>query len=117
MPLARAAVAAHAADHMPFGRYSLSGLVAAHTGAELDDMADKLVAQDQRWADGALSPFIPLVNVQIGAADRGLVETDQNFIRARRRNCDFAQLKAGSSRWLDQRTHRARHGLSPKMGK
>ena len=38
--------------------------------ADLDDLADELVPDDHRHRDRLLGPGIPLINVQIGAADR-----------------------------------------------
>jgi hypothetical protein len=42
------------------------------------------MADHQPRLDGALAPLVPQVDVQVGTADRGLLELDQDLVRARR---------------------------------
>ena len=67
----------------PSARHALADLVAGDAGAEVDDAADELVADHQARLDRALAPLVPQVDVQVGAADRGLFQLDQHFVRAR----------------------------------
>ena len=47
--------------------------------AEFRDLADILMADDLRGLNVLLRPLVPFVNMDVGAADRGLVDLDQNF--------------------------------------
>ena len=53
--------------------------------ADFKDFTDELVPNDQRHGNGPLRPGIPLVDVQVGAADAGAVDANQNIIDADRR--------------------------------
>ena len=115
MLLAGAAVAAHAADHVAFGRDPLAFAVAGYTNTDLGDPADKFVADHQWRADRALRPLVPEVNMQVGTADRGLLQADQHFAGAWRGDRHLAQFDSGSGGRLDQRAHRATHGVQPRF--
>src|SRR5690606_4896508 len=84
-----AAVAAVAADDVALGGDALSDLVTAHARAQFGDAADELVADDQTRLDRALAPLVPQVDVQVGPADRGLLDLDQHLVGARRGNRDI----------------------------
>src|SRR5690606_5197866 len=103
--LAGAAVAAVAADQVALGRHPLAGLVARHAWPDRRDPADELVADHQPRLDRALAPFVPQVDVQVGAADRGLFHPDQHLVRPRRGNRDFFHPHALGGLALDQRAH------------
>ena len=107
---AAAAVAAMAADDVAFGRDALTRTVADHAGADLGDPADELVADHQAGLDRALAPLVPQVDVQVGAADGGLLQLDQDLVRARHRHRHFFQPDALAGFALDQGFHRLRHG-------
>src|SRR5690606_8213484 len=83
---AATAVTAVAADDVAFGRDALADLVAVHCRTERGDAADELVADGQARLDGALAPLVPQVDVQVGTADGGLFQLDQDLVRARGRH-------------------------------
>ena len=72
MPAAGAAVAAMAADDMAFARDALADLVFGDGRAEIGDRADEFMAGDHRHRHGLLRPLVPIVDMHVGAADRGL---------------------------------------------
>ena len=49
-------------------------------GSDLDDLADELVADDERDGDRLLRPCVPRVDVQVGAADAGLAHADEDVV-------------------------------------
>ena len=51
------------------------GRKSVHVGADLDDLADELVPDHHRHRDRLLRPGVPVVDVQVGAADAGAVST------------------------------------------
>ena len=51
-------------------------------GAHLDDLSYKLVADRHRHRNGALRPFVPVVDVQIGSADAGSKDANQYIVDA-----------------------------------
>ena len=111
--LAGAAVAAHAADDVAFGADALAERVAAHAGAHVDDAADEFVTDHQPRLDHALRPLVPLINVQVGAADRGLFELDQHIVRTDLGNRYLFHPDPARGFALDQGFHhRLRHGAA-----
>jgi len=103
--LAGATIAAMTADDMAFGADALPGLVAGHARTDLDDATDEFVADDEARLDGALAPLVPQVDVQVGAADRGLLQLDQHFVRTWRRYRHLFHPDALGRFALDQRLH------------
>src|SRR5690606_36361121 len=106
---AAAAVAAMAADDVAFGRDALADLVPGHARAELGDAADELVADDQAGPDRALAPLVPQIDVQVGAADGGLLDLDQDFVGPGHRHRYVLHPDALAGLALDQRFHHCGH--------
>src|SRR5690606_2204687 len=75
-------VAALAADDVAFGRDALADVVAGRARTQLHHAAHEFMADGQALRDGALRPLVPQVDVQVGAADRGLLEADQDLVGA-----------------------------------
>jgi hypothetical protein len=105
-----AAVAAVAAHDVALGRDAVADAVTGHARAHLHDAPDELVADGEAGLDGALAPLVPLVDVQVGAADRGLLQLDQHLVRADLGHRHFFHPDAGLGVALDQGFHRLRHG-------
>ena len=82
MPLAGAAVAAMTAGDVALAGDAIALLETGHVAADLDDLADELVTDRHRHGDGALRPFVPVVDVHVGAADGGLADADEHVVRA-----------------------------------
>src|SRR5690606_8754802 len=107
--LARATVATMAAHDVALGRYALADGVALHAGADLDDAADEFMADDQARPDHALRPVVPLVDMQVGAADRGLLQPDQDLVRTDPGHRHLFHPDALGGIAFDQGLHRLRH--------
>ena len=73
---------------MAFGRYPVAGLEPADFTAAFDNLATEFVPGGQRDRDRVPGPFVPLIDVYVGAADRGLVDLDQDVVVADSRNID-----------------------------
>ena len=65
------AVPAAAADHVALARDEVARdeVGRGHVAADLGDLADELVADDERRLDGPCRPGIPRFDVEVGAAD------------------------------------------------
>ena len=76
------AVAAAAADDVALAADDVAGVEVAHVRPDRDDLADELVADRHRHRDRLLRPGVPLVDVQVGAADAGAADADQDVVDA-----------------------------------
>ena len=76
------AVAAPSADDMSFARDGLPGEEVVDIRADGHDLADKLVADHHRHGNRLLGPGVPVVDVEVGAADAGAVDSDQDIVDA-----------------------------------
>src|SRR5450432_1438905 len=76
------AIATTAAHDMAFAGYDLAGMEVDYIQADGGNFAHELVADRHGHGDGPLGPFIPLVDVQVGAANAGAQHTDQHFVDA-----------------------------------
>ena len=81
MPPAGEAVSAMTTDDVAFGGDQLTFAEVVHTGPDSLDHANELVADDHRDRNGFLRPRIPIVDMQVGAADRGPLNAHQNVVR------------------------------------
>ena len=100
------AVAAAAAHDVTLARHEVARVEVGHVAADLDDLADELVADDERRLDRPGGPRIPRLDVEVGAADARLVDADQDVVDADGRHRDVAQLEARAGGGLDQGEHR-----------
>ena len=82
MPPPGQAVAAAAADHVAFAAHQIARAEIADVGAHCHDLAHKFMADRHRHGDGALRPLVPVVDMNIGAADARALYTDQNIVDA-----------------------------------
>ena len=78
------AVPAAAADDVALTRHQVARLEVVDVAADLDDLADELVADDQRRDDRAAGPRVPRLDMQVRAADAGAVHADQHVVDAHR---------------------------------
>ena len=77
------AVAAAAADDVALAADEVAGGEVAHVRADLDHLADELVADHHRHGDRLrCAQSSQLVDVQVGAADPGPVHPDQDVVDA-----------------------------------
>ena len=99
------AVAAPAADHVPFSADQVAREEVHHVGPGLDNPADKLMPNGHGHWDGGLRPLVPLVDVHVGAADTRAQHLDQHVVDADLGNVHFAEPEARLAPALHQRLH------------
>ena len=101
-------------DDMPLGRDALADLQATiNVLANGDDLTGELVAGDHRHRDVLLAPVVPVPDVDVGAADGGALDPDQNILVARDRDRGIDQLKADAGPGLGQSLHGGGHQRTP----
>ena len=111
VPAPRAAIAAMPADDVAFARDALADAKPAHLLAHRLDHADVFVADVHRHRDRLLRPLVPVVDVHVGAADRGLADADEHVVRADRGLGRLGHPDAGLALHLRKRPHCAGSGL------
>ncbi len=82
MAAAGEAVAAASAGDVTFAGDEVADFEVGDVGADGGDFADEFVADDHGHRNGLLSPFVPLVDVDVGAADAGTADADKNIVDA-----------------------------------
>ena len=82
MPAAGQAISAAAADDVPFAADDVAEVEILDVGADRDDPADELMPDDQRHGNRLLRPGVPVVNVDVGAADARAIDLDQHVVDA-----------------------------------
>ncbi len=80
MTPARQAIPATAASHVPFPAHDVPGIKICDVRAHLHNFAHKLVPDHHRDIYGFLRPVVPLINVQIRAADSRAMHTNEHVI-------------------------------------
>src|SRR6185437_11512751 len=111
--LAAAALEAMAAVHVHVGGDILTGLEALDLAAHAFDVSAELMAERQRRVDAPLSPAVPFIDVEVGAADGGGVHPHQHVTRADFGHGNSLQLGAGGGAGFDKGTHGGGHGENP----
>ena len=84
--------------------------------AQTDDLADIFMADDHRHRDGRGGPFVPIVNMNIGAADRGFFDLDEHIVGTRLGYRLLLHPQARLRLRLDERFHGRglTHSMTPK---
>ena len=98
-------MAAEAADDVALAGDEIAGSEVADVGADRDDLADELVADDEPRLDRVLSPLVPRVDMEVGAADAGSQHPDEHLAWPRLRLGHVLQPEAWFRVRLDQRLH------------
>ena len=83
----------------------LADVEAGDAGAQLRDLAHILMADDLGRLDVLLRPLVPLVDVDVGAADCRLVNFDEHLTGAGPRNRHPPQLQSLRRSRLDDGIH------------
>ena len=103
------AIAAMSAGNMAFHRDEIAFGKTFHMVANLFDHADKLVANGHRNGNRFLRPGIPVVNVNVGPADRCFEDADKHIVAFDFRDRNFFEPKPGFSPALYHRLHHFLH--------
>ena len=80
-----AALHAMPASDVAFARDTIALVEVADAGADGDDVADELMAHGQRRPHTPGRPRVPMVDVEVGAADAGVPDRDGDLTEAGRR--------------------------------
>jgi hypothetical protein len=94
---------------MPLARHQIPDLEVVDVAADRGHPAHELVAHVHGHGDGLLRPLVPVIDMHVGAADRGFVDLDEHIVDAHRRDRNLLQPKPLFRPGLDQRFHRV-HG-------
>jgi hypothetical protein len=109
MAPARSAVSAMAADDMSLARYALADFVFSDGCAEIRDGSDKFMAGDHGNRHGLLRPLVPIVDMNVGAADRVFFDLDQHVVRADLGKRHLLHPDAGFGFRFDECAHHVGH--------
>ena len=111
----REAVAADAAHDVAFAVDEVAGLAAVNVGADRLDNADKLVADDHGRLDCFFGPSVPVVDVDVGAADGSFLHLDQDVVDSRRGHGNLHEIEPRSGAEFGDGAH-GLHGASVSAG-
>jgi hypothetical protein len=91
------AIAASTTDQMAFTTDQITDFEIIDVATEFNHMANEFVADHQRHRNGALGPGIPIINMQIRAADAGAINADEYVVYANfwHRHVDQSQSRCG----------------------
>ena len=80
MPPSGQAVAAASADYVTFAAHQIARVKIVHIRAHFDDLSHEFMADRHRHGNGALRPFVPVIDVNVGTANTGAAHADQNIV-------------------------------------
>ena len=83
-------------------------------GADFDNLADKLMADDHRHRNRFLRPGVPVVDMHVGAADSGAIDLDQHIVDADFRFRDVFQPQPAGGFAFDKCFHES-HSVRPRV--
>src|SRR6185437_8980470 len=99
------ALQAFAAVNVHFGGDEVAFLNACDLAADGGNGSTKFMSGHERRVNALLRPGIPLVNMQVGAADGSHFHFDKNVCRANFRTGHFAYFRSGTRRGLHDGLH------------
>src|SRR5262249_4446604 len=101
----RQAVAAAAAGYVALAAHDVAGPVIHDVRADLHDPADEFVPDGHRHRNRFPRPLVPLIDVDIGAADPGPQHLNQHVVNADPRHLDVFEPESRLAPALHQRFH------------
>ena len=94
MPPARQTIPAMSTDDVSLTHHHLTASKSEDVVADCIDDADELMTNHHWHRDCFLRPVIPIIDVNVGAADRRLQHADENVITASFRNGNLLKPEA-----------------------
>src|SRR5260370_18952789 len=76
------AVAAAPADHVSFATHDIAGMRIVDIRPDFDNLSHELITDRHGHRNGALRPVIPVVDVQIRAANAGAAHANHHVVDA-----------------------------------
>ena len=77
------------AGDMPFSGHTVADFVVLHTASDIDNLSDIFMAYGHRNLDGVLGPLVPIVDMEVGAADGHLPYLDEDIVHSDFRHRDI----------------------------
>ena len=105
------AVAALAADQVPFAADDIADLEVLDVASQFNDSPHEFVSDHHRDGHGLLGPGVPVVDVYVRSADSRTEDFDEDVVDPDLRHGYVFQGQAGLRFRLDQRFHGLHHGL------
>ena len=102
-------IAAMSTSDVAFADNKIARRKAFHVIADKIDHADKFMADRHRHRNRFLGPGVPIIYVDVGAADGRLQDANEDIICACFRNRDFLEPQAGLGFSLHDGLHRFLH--------
>jgi hypothetical protein len=102
-----------AAGDVAFAGDTLAHMETGNTVAQSGDLADVLVADGLAGLHVLSCPVVPLIDVNVGAADSGLMNLDENFASLGLGNGNLPQLQANTCNGLNNGVHVLFHDRPP----
>jgi len=102
---ARQAIAAASTHDVPFAADDFVGVKIVYVGTNFDNLADEFVADGHRHRNGGARPFIPFVDVEIGATDASVGDADEDVVDTDGRFGNVEEGKAGRAVGFDESFH------------
>ena len=99
---------------MSLGRDQFALFEVVNAVAGLFDDADEFVPDHHGDGDRLLGPGVPVINVNVGAADRTFLDADENVVRSDLGNGNFFQIEARFALTFDQSRHHFAHGTETR---
>ena len=99
-------VSAMSADDVTFAGDEIARRKTFHAIADAIDDADEFMADDHRHRDRLLRPRVPVINVNVGAADRVFMNPNEDIVAADFRNRNFFEPQTRLGFALHDRLHR-----------
>src|SRR5579884_482104 len=99
-------VPAPAAHHMSFAADSLARMKVRHIRSNGNDLPHKFVPNDHRNRNCGLSPGVPVIDMQVRAADARMSDPDQHVIDADRGLRNLLQAQTRRPFGLNECFHR-----------
>src|SRR6202034_4091146 len=109
MPAPGKAVAAAAAHHMPFPAHHFARVKVVYVRANIYDLASKLVPNCHRDRNRCARPLVPFIYMEVGAANTGMADPDENVIDPDRRLWYIFQPKTRLTFTFHQSLHARLH--------
>jgi hypothetical protein len=94
MTPARQTVPATTANDMTLATDDLARKEIGNVRTGLNDFTDELVTDDHGSRDSLLGPGIPLIDVEVRAADARAMDSDEDVIDTERRTGDVLELQS-----------------------
>ncbi len=89
------------AHHVTFSADDVARKEIGHVGPHLNHLTDEFMTDNHGYGDGLLGPRVPVVDMEIGSANAGLIDSNQDIIDAVFRPWDVFQPQPRNGLFLN----------------